>query len=150
MMRRPPRSTRTDTLFPYTTLFRSKLIANGATREEARRKLLRAVEDCVLLGVQSNQRLLAGLLTHPRFIGGDFDTGLIGQDFANHAALQIHAPSAEQLAIATASFYHAMHASHAPGLAGWSNNTGAARGSEERGGGKEWGSPCRSRGSAYH
>src|SRR3546814_20695575 len=29
MIRRPPRSTRTDTLFPYTTLFRSKLIAAG-------------------------------------------------------------------------------------------------------------------------
>src|SRR3546814_5220261 len=28
MIRRPPRSTRTDTLFPYTTLFRSGL-ANG-------------------------------------------------------------------------------------------------------------------------
>src|SRR3546814_35517 len=27
MMRRPPRSTRTDTLFPYTTLFRSQLRA---------------------------------------------------------------------------------------------------------------------------
>src|SRR3546814_3034348 len=27
MIRRPPRSTRTDTLFPYTTLFRSKSIA---------------------------------------------------------------------------------------------------------------------------
>src|SRR3546814_3393293 len=27
MIRRPPRSTRTDTLFPYTTLFRSELIA---------------------------------------------------------------------------------------------------------------------------
>src|SRR3546814_5563323 len=26
MIRRPPRSTRTDTLFPYTTLFRSKVI----------------------------------------------------------------------------------------------------------------------------
>src|SRR3546814_16540093 len=26
MIRRPPRSTRTDTLFPYTTLFRSSLI----------------------------------------------------------------------------------------------------------------------------
>src|SRR3546814_11311640 len=25
MIRRPPRSTRTDTLFPYTTLFRSKI-----------------------------------------------------------------------------------------------------------------------------
>src|SRR3546814_18272064 len=30
MIRRPPRSTRTDTLFPYTTLFRS--LARGARR----------------------------------------------------------------------------------------------------------------------
>src|SRR3546814_18567796 len=30
MIRRPPRSTRTDTLFPYTTLFRSKTIAYDA------------------------------------------------------------------------------------------------------------------------
>src|SRR3546814_17852140 len=30
MIRRPPRSTRTDTLFPYTTLFRSVLL--GASR----------------------------------------------------------------------------------------------------------------------
>src|SRR3546814_6282918 len=28
-MRRPPRSTRTDTLFPYTTLFRSNGLARG-------------------------------------------------------------------------------------------------------------------------
>src|SRR3546814_1421224 len=31
MIRRPPRSTRTDTLFPYTTLFRS-LLSNGLLR----------------------------------------------------------------------------------------------------------------------
>src|SRR3546814_17777805 len=30
MVRRPPRSTRTDTLFPYTTLFRSHAIAGAA------------------------------------------------------------------------------------------------------------------------
>src|SRR3546814_6317757 len=30
MIRRPPRSTRTDTLFPYTTLFRSSVAANLA------------------------------------------------------------------------------------------------------------------------
>src|SRR3546814_5120743 len=30
MIRRPPRSTRTDTLFPYTTLFRSMLSADSA------------------------------------------------------------------------------------------------------------------------
>src|SRR3546814_5176427 len=29
MIRRPPRSTRTDTLFPYTTLFRSKPIGSA-------------------------------------------------------------------------------------------------------------------------
>src|SRR3546814_15918135 len=29
MIRRPPRSTRTDTLFPYTTLFRSELAIAG-------------------------------------------------------------------------------------------------------------------------
>src|SRR3546814_5410424 len=34
MIRRPPRSTRTDTLFPYTTLFRSRL-GCGCTRSSA-------------------------------------------------------------------------------------------------------------------
>src|SRR3546814_10920672 len=29
MIRRPPRSTRTDTLFPYTTLFRSELVEHA-------------------------------------------------------------------------------------------------------------------------
>src|SRR3546814_20537860 len=35
MIRRPPRSTRTDTLFPYTTLFRSK---NRLARQDQRRR----------------------------------------------------------------------------------------------------------------
>src|SRR3546814_18623805 len=34
MIRRPPRSTRTDTLFPYTTLFRSQRTADHAGRFE--------------------------------------------------------------------------------------------------------------------
>src|SRR3546814_16366884 len=33
MIRRPPRATRTDTLFPYTTLFRS-LLRNGSRSED--------------------------------------------------------------------------------------------------------------------
>src|SRR3546814_9539492 len=33
MIRRPPRSTRTDTLFPYTTLFRSPLLRRGCSAE---------------------------------------------------------------------------------------------------------------------
>src|SRR3546814_17186527 len=34
MLRRPPRSTRTDTLFPYTTLFRSKVSAHYVLDED--------------------------------------------------------------------------------------------------------------------
>src|SRR3546814_12239091 len=49
MIRRPPRSTRTDTLFPYTTLFRSGLQRpeqgaadrNAADRTDARQRLAR-------------------------------------------------------------------------------------------------------------
>src|SRR3546814_12427640 len=33
MIRRPPRSTRTDTLFPYTTLFRSDAVARAHAAE---------------------------------------------------------------------------------------------------------------------
>src|SRR3546814_1290938 len=36
MIRQPPRSTRTDTLFPYTTLFRSYGSADGRPRHEKR------------------------------------------------------------------------------------------------------------------
>src|SRR3546814_11777156 len=34
MLRRPPRSTRTDTLFPYTTLFRSHRLSFGRPQPE--------------------------------------------------------------------------------------------------------------------
>src|SRR3546814_1579493 len=36
MIRRPPRSTRTDTLFPYTTLFRSLLTGSSSTEDGSR------------------------------------------------------------------------------------------------------------------
>src|SRR3546814_7219433 len=50
MIRRPPRSTRTDTLFPYTTLFRSKLSSRHPSRfrdlrDEEEDDLLRHVLD---------------------------------------------------------------------------------------------------------
>src|SRR3546814_19646966 len=37
MIRRPPRSTRTDTLFPYTTLFRSIIFERGNFLSAAKR-----------------------------------------------------------------------------------------------------------------
>src|SRR3546814_12105342 len=50
MIRRPPRSTRTDTLFPYTTLFRS--LATGRTAlsraDQMLREALRAADEAAL------------------------------------------------------------------------------------------------------
>src|SRR3546814_5392596 len=54
MIRRPPRSTRTDTLFPYTTLFRSDqglMLAFGFNHDAAERSFLKATEldpDCAM------------------------------------------------------------------------------------------------------
>src|SRR3546814_10081965 len=48
MIRRPPRSTRTDTLFPYTTLFRSPQVARFHARpgRDARRHLAVRLYPC--------------------------------------------------------------------------------------------------------
>ncbi|MGF6285977.1 acetyl/propionyl/methylcrotonyl-CoA carboxylase subunit alpha [Pseudomonas silensiensis] len=111
-----------QTVSPFYDPMLGKIIAHGATREEARRQLLRAVQDSVLLGVQSNQRLLASLLEHPQFISGEFSTGFIPAHFAEHPCLHAHVPSAAELAIAAALFYQASAQVHHAPLAGWRNN----------------------------
>src|SRR3546814_1497687 len=74
MIRRPPRSTRTDTLFPYTTLFRSDpglplAGRGGAIEVSARQRLRREQQDpgrrdqqrhAGLAGVQAEQLRRAG------------------------------------------------------------------------------------------
>jgi len=57
----------------------AKLIAFGGTREEARRRLLRGVEDAVAMGVTTNQAFLARCLSHPVFVQGSATTAFIGQ-----------------------------------------------------------------------
>src|SRR3546814_8169963 len=49
VIRRPPRSTRTDTLFPYTTLFRSKGASSGFMMEMPKYQWPRAPD--VLIGL---------------------------------------------------------------------------------------------------
>src|SRR3546814_2809438 len=51
MIRRPPRSTRTDTLFPYTTLFRSGRFRHGAQLgRDLAHLILRADGDAQAIG----------------------------------------------------------------------------------------------------
>src|SRR3546814_3536072 len=50
MIRRPPRSTRTDTLFPYTTLFRSVEAAGAAGARAAGARVVAAVQHHLAAG----------------------------------------------------------------------------------------------------
>lgn len=103
---------------PFYDPMLGKIIAHGATREEARRKLLRAVEDTVLLGVATNRQLLADMLKHPDFIAGDFSTGFIAEHF-NEVLPQ--SASNDQLALAATLFYTHSADQHPQALAGWRN-----------------------------
>ncbi|MBM7062110.1 geranyl-CoA carboxylase subunit apha [Pseudomonas sp. UL073] len=108
---------------PFYDPMLAKVIAYGATRDEARRKLVRAVEDCVLLGVNGNQRFLANLLAHPQFAAGQATTAFIGEHFADDPSLSPQAPAAIELAAAAALLYQAsaLARAHQGGLSGWRN-----------------------------
>ena len=58
----------------------AKLIAHGATREEARGHLSTRLSDSAVWPARTNAAFLVKALAHPQFIAGDVDTGLIGRD----------------------------------------------------------------------
>ena len=66
---------------PYYDPMVAKIIAWGEDREEARRRLVRAVEDSVLLGVTTNKDFLVATLNHTEFAAGEATTGFIGRNF---------------------------------------------------------------------
>src|SRR3546814_846772 len=68
MIRRPPRSTRTDTLFPYTTLFRSVVDVLGIG--EAHTDLRSGRQQRVAFGAQTRQR-------HDQPLGTSRNRGLV-------------------------------------------------------------------------
>src|SRR3546814_17929820 len=68
MIRRPPRSTRTDTLFPYTTLFRSVFLERGAAPDAA--LVLRVLpEVAVVLAALADVRDLGVGIEHGEDVG---------------------------------------------------------------------------------
>jgi acetyl-CoA carboxylase biotin carboxylase subunit len=52
----------------------AKLIADGETREIARRRAIEALRSYPILGIRTNVAFLIELLSHPRFVAGDIDT----------------------------------------------------------------------------
>ena len=57
----------------------AKLISHGATRGEARRKLISGLEQTAAFGVTTNQAFLAACLAHPEFASGEATTAFIGR-----------------------------------------------------------------------
>ncbi|MDR2248829.1 acetyl/propionyl/methylcrotonyl-CoA carboxylase subunit alpha [Acinetobacter sp.] len=94
----------TDEVSPFYDPMVAKVIAYGKTREDAIRLLARAVDDCVLLGVNSNKQFLVNLLRHPVVVAGDTNTAFIQQHFQNDSSLHKPVLCLETLAIAVALF----------------------------------------------
>jgi geranyl-CoA carboxylase alpha subunit len=96
----------------------AKIIAHGSTREEARRRLLLAVQDSVLLGFNDNRHFLANMLQHPVFIEGGTTTAFIDSVFRDDPSRQKAAMDTESLAVA-ALLWHKPPA--------WHSSAGGAR-----------------------
>ena len=64
---------------PYYDSMLAKLVAHGKDREDALRRLRRALDECILLGIPSNRAFLAQCLAHPAFAAGQANTGFIAQ-----------------------------------------------------------------------
>jgi acetyl/propionyl-CoA carboxylase alpha subunit len=75
----------------------AKIVAHAATRDAAIARLSAALRRTLVLGVRTNATLLARILTHPRFVAGDVDTGFVADE---HDALVAERPASAALAAA--------------------------------------------------
>jgi propionyl-CoA carboxylase alpha chain len=59
----------------------AKLIVHGTTRDQAIARMRDALNEFVIRGVASNIAFQAALVQHPRFTSGNFNTGLIAEEY---------------------------------------------------------------------
>ena len=64
---------------PFYDSMIAKIISHGATRDEARRRLICGLEHTVAFGVTTNQAFLAACLRHPAFASGEATTAFIAK-----------------------------------------------------------------------
>ncbi|CAM3694485.1 acetyl/propionyl/methylcrotonyl-CoA carboxylase subunit alpha [Castellaniella denitrificans] len=69
-----------DTISPHYDPMIAKLIVHGQDREQARRRMLRALGAVRCTGVQTNIAFLGRLMDDPAFAAADLDTGLIERE----------------------------------------------------------------------
>jgi geranyl-CoA carboxylase alpha subunit len=129
---RAPAQVRTDhaledglAVSPFYDPMLAKIVAHGANRDEALRRLARAIDECVLLGLKSNRSFLAHCVGHPVFAAGEATTGFIDACFppAARAAPATSATAVYVGAALAASRRRGSGAQSFPDeLRGWSNS----------------------------
>ena len=68
---------------PFYDSMIAKVISHGASRDEARRKLIAGLDRMTALGVTTNQSFLARCLAHPAFAAGQATTAFIAEHLAD-------------------------------------------------------------------
>jgi geranyl-CoA carboxylase alpha subunit len=84
---------------PYYDPMIAKLIAHGASREEARRRLISALTDLVVLGVETNRGFLIDCLNDEAFRKGEVSTAFIATRFPADRRKR-RAPGGDMMALA--------------------------------------------------
>ncbi len=111
---------------PHYDSMLAKVIAHGATREEARRRLIAALEDMILLGPVTNRAFLIDMLRHPEFAAGRATTGFIPAHFPQKsAAMRRPVPEPAVLALAAALLFERTRGLAGGETEGWTS-TGVA------------------------
>lgn len=83
----------------------SKLIVHGSSRTEAIEKMIRAIDDYRIVGVETTLEFCKFVLRHDAFVSGKFDTGFIGKYFKPEMLQDRNAELEEAAAIAAALIY---------------------------------------------
>jgi geranyl-CoA carboxylase alpha subunit len=116
-----------QTVSPFYDPMLAKIIAYGESREEARRRLVLAVEDSKLLGIKDNRAFLASILRHDTFIQGNATTAFIGDDFSQDPSLQPLQAKDTEVALAASILCALNSNSKASASTGWQNNKTGSR-----------------------
>ncbi|WP_297791639.1 acetyl/propionyl/methylcrotonyl-CoA carboxylase subunit alpha [uncultured Marinobacter sp.] len=105
-----------DTITPHYDPMLAKVIAWGQNRDEARRRLIRALEDTTVFGVTTNRYFLSRIIADETFGAGEATTAFLQQAFRDDPSLAPYTPGIRELALAACILDHGNL-----GQSAWSN-----------------------------
>ncbi|KAA1176271.1 acetyl/propionyl/methylcrotonyl-CoA carboxylase subunit alpha [Marinobacter salinexigens] len=105
-----------DSVTPHYDPMLAKVIAWGCNRDEARRRLIRALEDTTIFGVTTNRHFLSRIISNDTFGEGEATTAFLQQHLKGDPSTLPQTMGIRELAIAGGILNHGIS-----GQATWSN-----------------------------